>query len=41
MKKFIIRDVTRIKQFHRAFFQWLNINQSRFTTPAFEIPSRP
>ena len=37
MKKFISRDVTPIKQFHHAFFQWLNINQSRFTTPAFVI----
>ena len=35
--KFSIRDVTMITQFHNAFFQWLNINQSRFATPAFEI----
>lgn len=33
----IMRDVTMITQFHNAFFQWLNINQSRFATPAFEI----
>lgn len=36
MKKIIVRDVTRIKQSHQAFFQWLTINQLRFSTPEFE-----
>ena len=38
MRRPFIRNVTRIKQFHRAFLQWLDINQSRFITPAFVIP---
>lgn len=33
----VIRDVTLTKQFHQTFFQWLDVNQSRFATPAFEI----
>lgn len=37
MKNFIVRDITRIKQFHQTFFQWLDVNQSRFSTPAFKI----
>lgn len=37
MKKFIVRDVTIITQFHNAFFQWLQVNQCLFKTPPFEI----
>lgn len=35
--KIVLRDVTLIKQFHRAFFAWLDLNQSRFLMPNFEF----
>lgn len=35
--KIAMRDVTLIKQFHRAFFAWLDINLYRFLMPTFEF----
>lgn len=35
--KFVVRDVTLINQFHQAFYQWLDLNQSRFSTSKFEF----